>query len=63
MWQIVLQNATAILMQNAAEAYKMRRGDYLTNSDNFITKCDSYYKMPRLLQMATLQGAATSKTF
>ena len=50
-------------MQNAAEAYKMRRGDYLTNSDNFITKCDSYYKMRRLLQMATLQGAATSKTF
>ena len=28
---------------------------FFTNCDSFITKCDSYYKMLRLLQIATLQ--------
>ena len=27
----------------------------ITNCDNFITKCDSYHKMRRLLQIATVQ--------
>ena len=27
----------------------------ITNFDDFITKCDSYYKMRRLLQIATVQ--------
>ena len=40
----LLQNAT-ILLQNAAD---------ITNCDNFISKCDSYYKMRRLLQIATV---------
>ena len=36
--QILLQNATAILLQSATEVYyKMRQV--------FITKCDSYYKL------------------
>ena len=28
---------------------------FITNCDSFITKCDSYYNMRRLLQIATLQ--------
>ena len=43
----LLQNATAILLQNAT---------VITKWDNFITKCDSYYKMQRLLQIATIQN-------
>ena len=37
----LLQNATDILLQNAT---------VVTNYDDFITKCGSYYKMQRLLQ-------------
>ena len=48
--QILLQNATAILLQNATETYyKVRQF--------FITKCCSYYKMLCLLQVVTVQGA------
>ena len=36
-----------VLLQNAT---------VITNCDNCITKCDSYYKMRRLLQIATVQG-------
>ena len=44
MRKILLQNATAILLQNVTEVYyKMRRF--------FISKCDSYYKMRRSLQI------------
>ena len=28
----------------------------IRNCDDFITKCDSYYKMRRLLQITTVQG-------
>ena len=47
MLQILLQNATAILLQNAT---------VVTNYDDFITKCGSYYKMQRLLQIATVHS-------
>ena len=40
-----LQNAT-FLLQNAT---------VITNHDDFITKCASYYKMRRLLQIATVR--------
>ena len=43
----ILQNATAILLQN---------GTVIMNCDNFITKCDSYYKIQRLLQIAAVQS-------
>ena len=57
MRQMLLQNTTAILLQNATEVYyKMRADFYLQNStvllqtasaitkcDYFITICDSYY--------------------
>ena len=36
-----------VLLQNAT---------VFTNYENFITKCDSYYKTRRLLQIATLHG-------
>ena len=36
MRQILLQNATAMLLQNAT---------VITNCDSFITKCDIYYKL------------------
>ena len=48
MRQILLQNATAVLLQNAI---------VITNWDNFITKCDSHYTFRRLLQTATVQPA------
>ena len=34
--------------------YKMRQM-CITKCDSFITKCDSYYKMRRLLQIATVE--------
>ena len=40
-----LQNALGFLLQNAT---------VITKCDDFITKCDSYYKMQRLLQIATV---------
>ena len=61
MRQILLQNATAILLQNSTEVYyKMRQVFYckmrqLLQIASFITKCDSCYKMRRLLQIATVQ--------
>ena len=42
----LLQNASAFLLQNAT---------VIANCDDFITKCASYYKMRRLLQIATVQ--------
>ena len=42
----LLQNASAFLLQNAT---------VIANCDDFITKYASYYKMRRLLQIATVQ--------
>ena len=41
----LLQNASGFLLQNAT---------VITNCGSFITKCDSDYKMRRLLQIATV---------
>ena len=54
MRQILLQNAAAILLQNATKVYYKVRQDFYYKSDSFITKCDSYYKMRRLIQIATV---------
>ena len=52
MRQILLKNATAILLQNPTEVhYKMRQVFYY-KMRQFIIKCDSYYNMWRLLQIA-----------
>ena len=53
--QILLQNVTAILLQNATEIYYKRVRFFITKCDDFITKCDSYYKIRRLLQIAAVQ--------
>ena len=45
MRQILLQNVT-VLLQDAI---------VITKCDNFITKWDSYHKMQRLLEIATVQ--------
>ena len=55
--QMLLQNATAILLQNET---------VITKCDNFITKCDRYYKVRFLLKIATVQlpiSRATVKQF
>ena len=51
MRQILLQNATAILLQNATSllqntsGFLLQNATVITNCDNLITKCGSYYKM------------------
>ena len=50
---ILLQNASGFLLQNAAVL--LQSTTVITNFDDFITKCDNYYKMRRLLQIATVQ--------
>ena len=45
---LLLQSATAFLLQSATSV--------ITKCDNFITKCDRYYKVRRLLQSATVHG-------
>ena len=65
MRQILLQDVTAILLQNATEIYYKMRQDLhykmrqfcITKCDSFITKCDSCYKLRRLLLIATVQAA------
>ena len=51
----LLQNAPGFLLQKATVLLK--NAIVITNCDDFITKCDSYYKMGRLSQIATLQCA------
>ena len=50
----LLQNASGFLLQNATVL--LQNVTVTTNCNNFITKCDSYYKMRRLLQTATVQS-------
>ena len=66
MRQILLQNATAILIllqtrQNASgfllqnATVLLQNTTVITNCYDFIAKCDSYYKMRRSLQMAMVR--------
>ena len=71
MLQILLQNATAILLQSATEVYYkmhqvfllqnatvlLKNTTVITKCDDFITKWDSYHKIRLLLQIATIQVA------
>ena len=50
--RFLLQSATAFLLQSAIG---------ITKCDNFITKCDRYYKVRRLLQSATVQRQAAKR--
>ena len=60
MRQMLIQNATAILLQIRQKFITKCVSFFITKCDSFITKCDSYYKlrqlyynMRRLLQNAT----------
>ena len=52
MRQILLQNATAILLQNATEVYyKMCQDEtVLLQNATVITKCDVYYKLRQYIE-------------
>ena len=54
MRQKLLQNVTAILLQNSS-GLLFQNATAITKCDDFITKRDNYYKMRRLLQIATVQ--------
>ena len=62
MRQIFLQNAAAILLQNASgfllqnETVLLQNATVISSCDNFITKCGSYYKMRRILQIVTVHA-------
>ena len=47
--QLLYYKVRQVLLQNATG---------ITKCDNFITKCDKYYKVRRLLQSATVQRLA-----
>ena len=50
---ILLQNVSGFLLQNVQVS--SQNATIIKNCDDFITKYDSYYKMRRLLQIATVQ--------
>ena len=52
-YRSLLQNASGFLLQNLTVL--LQNVIVITNCHNFITKCDSYYKMLGLLQIATVQ--------
>ena len=54
MTAILLQNATKLL-QNAS-GFLLPNAMVITNCNNFVTKCDSYYEMRRLLQIAAVHS-------
>ena len=62
MRQILLQNVTAILFQNASgfllqiATFLSLNATVITNCNDFITKCDSYNKIRRLLQIARVHS-------
>ena len=59
MTAILLQNATKLL-QNAS-GFLLPNATVITNCDNFVTKCDSYYKMRRLSQIAAVHSKYIEK--
>ena len=50
----LLQNASGFLLQNATVL--LGNATVIRKCDDFITKCDSCYKIRRLLQIATVQS-------
>ena len=52
-----LQNASGFLFQNATVL--LQNATVITYCDDFTTKCNSYYKMQRLLQIETVQLATS----
>ena len=66
-WGILLQNATAILLQNATEVnapgFLLQNTTVITGCDCFISKRNSYYKIQQLLQIETVQKSILSYVF
>ena len=70
-YDTLLQNVTAIFLQNSTKVYyKMYQVSLLQNATvlwqyttivtkciDFITKCDSFYKLRRLLQNGSVQSS------
>ena len=69
MRQILLRNATTILLQNATKVYYKMHQVLLNNTtvllqnataivkcNDFNTKCDSYYNVQRLLQNTSIHA-------
>ena len=52
MWQKVITKCVRIFITNVTVL--LQNATVATNCDDFITKCDSYYKMWRSLQIATV---------
>ena len=44
------------LLQNATDIVTKCDSNFITKCDRFITKCGSYYKIRRLLQIATVDA-------
>ena len=61
MRQILLQNTSGFLLQNATVL--LQNGTVITKCDDFITKCDNYYETQRLLQIATVHGVSNPNIF
>ena len=51
MRQFLLQNMSAFLLRNTTVLLQ----NVFKKCDDFIAKCDSYYKTPLLLQVATVE--------
>ena len=51
--QVLLQSATAFF-NTKCDGLLLQSATGITKCDNFITKCDRYYKVRRLLQSATV---------
>ena len=60
---LLLQSATAFLLQSATSTVLLQSATVITKSDNFITKCDRYYKVRRLFQSATVHTCKRSVAF
>ena len=56
-YRSLLQNPSVFLLQN--ETVLLQNTTVSTDCENFITKCDSYYKMQRLLKIGTEQTDLT----
>ena len=54
-YDTLLQNATAILLQNVTKNYYKIRQLFYCKMWQFITKCNSYYKIWRLFQNVSVQ--------
>ena len=53
----LLQKVSGFLLQNVTVL--LQNATVITNCDDFTIRCDSYYKMQRLLQIATVHSYAT----